>query len=137
MIRKCKWCGGTFHPPHNRKGNNARYCSDKCRREGYKQSKKQYQKRHATTQIKLMTCQWCGRQFVSTHGRKYCSRSCKHYAVQEQNLHAVLKYQLTHGRDEKQEYYANLGNSNLREHRNHDFNVEARLILAEKRRIKL
>lgn len=141
MIRRCRWCGQIFHPPPNKKGNNMQYCSNTCRSMGYKkhqkQARQQYQKRRANTKITIKNCKWCNTEFISSHSKVYCSKQCKKYALQEQYTRATYNYRSRHGRSEKDLYFSNLGNSNLRQKPDTDFQVESQLIKNELKRLHL
>ena len=136
--RRCKWCGDTFTTPETVKGNNMKYCSQKCRLNGYKQvrkdaKKRYYEKTHGTN---YKRCSWCGKQFISRKNRKYCCIEHKKLARQEQSRRSSIKYNLKE-LSEKQKYFKYLGNSNLREHKKENFEDEHLLVLHEKRRLGL
>jgi len=138
--KTCRWCKKQFTPPPNKKA--IQYCSNNCRKQGYKQkqqeARKRYNQRHPTqTQPTIRKCNYCGQTFPSTHGKKYCSNNCRKQARREQTNRHVKHYYAVHGRSEKELYYANLGNSNLREHRNPSFDDEIKLIRAELRRLHI
>ena len=75
MILTCVICGKPFTSYHS----NAKYCSDECKKEGYRQwTKKQRELRDAENARKMLTCPICGKQFPMPRGRrKYCSPECK------------------------------------------------------------
>ena len=72
VSEKCKQCGNDYE--NNHKGPNKKFCSDRCRREWWKDHdycicKKAY--------YKLICCE-CGQEFQSygNKDRKYCSHDC-------------------------------------------------------------
>ena len=141
-MRKCKNCGAKFTPPKTRKGNNMRYCSEPCRAKAYNQRRKEAKRRYNQRNPRprpptIILCEYCAKPFPSKHGRKYCSIPCRKKARQDQNLYHQKHYRATHQKSDKQRYYDNLGNSNLREHRHKKFADEQRLVLAERRRLHI
>lgn len=138
MTRNCRWCGKSFTPSRDKKGNPQKYCSNSCRVKGYTRSKieanRKYRKKH---QGKIIKCKWCGNNFLSRHGRCYCSVTCKKEARREQNIRHQIRYRIVHGKSDQQRYFDNLGASNLREHRKDCFDDELRLIKREMRRLHL
>lgn len=85
------------------------------------------------TIIKLKKCGWCGSEFIPRHNRQtYCTNKgtkCKTEARREQNRKARMKYYYTYGGTET------IGNSNLTQHKQDNFLLEAQLIQKEKQRI--
>lgn len=140
MNKTCQWCGQKFTPPSQR-GNAQKYCSQYCRIKGYNKkhniAQKKYQEnKPKTTRIHIRKCRYCGKQYIGIRNNMYCSIQCKKYSRQEQSRRTSLKNNLK-GRSEKQLYFDNLGNSNLREHRHKKFKDEEKLIKAEKRRLRI
>lgn len=141
-MKTCKHCGVKFTPPQTRAGNNMKYCSKSCRAQAYnqrrKEAKRRYNKKNPRPRppmIKL--CEYCAKPFPSKNGRKYCSIPCRKKARQDQNNTHQKHYRATHPKSDKQKYYDNLGNSNLREHMNPFFDDETKLIRAERRRLHI
>lgn len=85
------------------------------------------------TIIKLKKCQWCGSEFILKHNRQtYCTNNgtkCKKEARREQNRKARLNYYYTYGGTKT------LGTSNLTQHKQDNFLLEAQSIKKEKQRI--
>ena len=137
--RKCKWCGEMFTPPPHRNGNPMKYCTSSCRAKAYNLNRRKARKRYNTKQKKtvIILCEWCGKPFTSTNNKKYCSILCRNEASREQNIKRQINYRLRRGKSDKQNYFENLGNSNLREHRKVDFDDEKRIVKAEKRRLHI
>ena len=75
MILTCEICGKPFVTIYP----SAKYCCDKCKKEGYRiWVKKQREIRDAENAKKMLTCPICGKQFPMPKGRrKYCSPECK------------------------------------------------------------
>lgn len=141
-MRKCKQCGVKFTPPQSRNGNNMRYCSKACRAKAYNEQKKEarrrYNKRNPRPRPpRIRLCEYCAKAFSSRDGKKYCSDTCREKARQDQNNSNQKRYRIKHPKSDKQKYYDNLGNSNLREHRHHFFDDETKLIRAERRRLHI
>lgn len=141
-MRKCKQCGVHFTPPGTRSGNNMRYCSKSCRAKAYnerrKEAKRRYNKRNPRPRKPtLKLCEYCAKPFSSKHGRIYCGLPCRKKARREQNNRHQKHYKATHPKSDKQRYFDNLGNSNLRQHRHPKFDDEKRLVHAERRRLHI
>ena len=136
ITKKCAVCGKTIHTTKHA----VKYC-DNCRAKAYNKSKlkasKKYNAHHRTTKVTVLKCEYCAKPFVSIHNRKYCSIKCRKYSTLEQVNLAVKKYKIRHGLNDKEKYFAYLGNSNLREHANKNFLDEQKLVRAEKRRLRL
>ena len=86
-----------------------------------------------------VSCKWCGRVFIVPRIRKnnavkYCSPRCRRYAYLEKKAEASRRYnkKVDHTDDRRK-----LGNSNLKEHRNPDFDVEIKIIRKERRRLNI
>lgn len=134
-MRTCKWCGNEFTPSQDKSGNPQKYCSQRCRLKGYARAKIEANIRYRRKyQGKPTKCRWCGTIFLSIHGRYYCSNTCKKEARREQKLRYQQKYRIR-GVSDKQRYFENLGNSNLRQHRKNNFNDERNVVKSEKRRL--
>lgn len=138
-TRKCMHCGETFTPPQTKQGNPMKYCSPSCRAIAYNQHKEKARKKYNQKNNKpnITLCEWCGKPFTTTHNKKYCSIPCRTEALREQNIRKVQRYRAKHGKSEKEQYFSNLGTSNLRQHRKKTFKDEQRLIQKEKRRLKI
>lgn len=136
ITKKCAVCGKTIHTNKNA----TKYCKS-CRAKAYNKARLKasirYNQHHRTTKITILKCEYCGKHFVSTHNKRYCGIKCRKYSTLEQNNNAVKKYKVKHGLNDKEKYFAYLGNSNLREHANKNFSDEQKLVRAEKRRLKL
>lgn len=135
--KKCEHCGNYFHY----KWNYQKYCTQ-CRPLVYnmlrRKARLKYNKLHPRTKFTTILCNWCGKPFISSNHRKYCSITCKKEARKEQNIRNVQKYRVRWGKSDKQKYFDELGNSNLTEHRNtKSFKDEQRMIRAELRRLHL
>ncbi|MEA4956888.1 hypothetical protein SDC9_07431 [bioreactor metagenome] len=85
------------------------------------------------TIIKLKKCGWCGSEFIPRHNRQtYCTENgtyCKDEARREQNRQSRLKYYYKYGNTKT------IGTSNLTQHKQDNFLLEAQLIQKEKQRI--
>lgn len=140
MEKICSSCGNPFSVPSNRKGNARKYC-DSCQIKEYqkrrRKAKLKYNRLHPIQRGRVMSCNWCGKPFMSYKGMRYCSARCRRFARKEQNYLHQLKYQRRHGRTDKQRYFDNLGNSNLGEHCCEDVEKEMKKIKKEKRRLKI
>ena len=91
--------------------------------------------------LRLLLCAYCGEPFhIPTDPRynatKYCCKACKTEAKKEQDRKARLKY---NQRWKDHIIYGNrfLGNSNLREKSNKDFEAEYKSIKNEINRLNL
>ncbi len=138
MQKKCKKCGNTFKVPSTREGNARKYCTQ-CQVIVYKEhrnkARMKYNKLHPIQKGRIRTCNWCAKQFLSFQGQLYCSVECRNFAVMEQNIRRQRRYKKLHGKSEKQEYFDNLGNSNLTAHCDSKPSTELRKIRKEKRRL--
>lgn len=115
-----------------------KYCSQQCRLKGYAQARKEAKQRYKKSHKKInkKKCAWCGKEFISTFGCKYCCIQHRKLMQAEQSRRTSIKYMLKDLSD-KQRYFRFLGNSNLREHKHDCFEDEERLVKAEKRRLHL
>lgn len=134
---KCKTCKRTF-TIRTSKGRPPAYCSKRCRDKGYKEKQKKAKKKYKKKQQGKPheeKCRYCGNTFITKGNTKYCSKRCRTYARQDNNLLAVIRYKKkTH--NEKQEYFAYLGNSNIRhDNRKQNWIDELKVIRAEKQRL--
>lgn len=70
----CLYCGGAVEQP--RTGRPKKFCSERCRREWWKQHPEEVKKSEAATYE--LTCEKCGKPFVSygNKKRKFCSHDC-------------------------------------------------------------
>lgn len=140
MASKCKICGKPI--PHRKppRDNATKYC-ETCREEQYKKqqrkARQRYNKKHRTTKITIKKCACCGQEFISTHHIAYCSETCRVNNKKELHIQHMNKYRATHPKSDKQRYFDNLGNSNLREKPQLDAERELRIIKNEIRRLKL
>ena len=136
--RTCKKCGKPYKVPTTRAGNARKYCKE-CQLTAYTEHRKKarlkYNKLHPTNNGRTRTCNWCAKPFLSTRGQRYCSPTCRKYARMEQNNKHQKKYRTRHGKTEKQDYFDNLGNSNLHEHPHSNTKKELIAIKKEKRRL--
>lgn len=140
MKKKCKKCGVEYvaTPPKDNARVYCHSCSLEITKENRKKARQKYNRLHPyKPHTHTRRCNWCGMPFLSTRNQQYCSSRCRRYARQEQVLRAVQRYNTRKGKSEKQVYFDNLGNSNLREHRKEDYEDEERLIRAEKRRLRI
>ena len=136
--RTCKKCGKPFKVPPNREGNARKYCNQ-CQITVYTEHRRKarlkYNKLHPHTNGRTRICNWCANIFHSTNGQRYCSERCRKYARMEQNNIHQKKYRARHGKSEKQDYFDNLGNSNLHEHPHNSAKKELIAIKKEKKRL--
>lgn len=123
------------------KGRPPTYCSKNCREQGYKEkqekAKQNYRNKNKNTAHEEK-CRCCGNTFITRGNIKYCSKRCRTTNQREQNHLAVVRYQRK-TRNEKMDYFAYLGNSNIRPDtpRKASWVEELKLIRAEKRRLGL
>ncbi len=70
----CLYCGGTIIKPKT--GRPKKFCSEKCRREWWKNHPDQINRSEQA--FYKLTCQCCGKTFRSygNKNRKYCSHDC-------------------------------------------------------------
>jgi len=68
----CKYCGRKLEKNH--RGKPKKFCSEKCRREWWKENKDKHEKKAFYT----LTCQGCGIEFQSygNKDRKFCTHAC-------------------------------------------------------------
>lgn len=132
MKKTCKVCKKEF----TTKAHNIKYCTNSCRKQARKQINKKYYDHHRKKQ-KTKVCKWCKQEFSTTSSTRYCSKKCKINSRREQSLKSTRKYIKRYGLSFKQTYFANLGNSNLRQNRCKILEKEYKLILAEKKRLGL
>lgn len=135
-TKKCRWCGKQFTPTIHLK----RYCSDQCRALAYNENRRLARKRYNQKNPRkrpptIRLCNWCAKPFTSRKGIIYCCIKCRKEARREQVNRNVKHYKLLRGKSDKQYYFDNLGNSNLREHRKKSFTDEEKVIRAEIRRL--
>lgn len=130
--KKCKMCKKEFKS----NAHNIKYCSNTCRKQARKQINKKYYNKHRRKE-KTRLCRWCKKEFTTTSSTKYCSKKCKLNSRREQSLRSTRKYIKKWGLSFKQNYFANLGNSNLRQNRCKILEKEYKMILAEKKRLGL
>ena len=136
---KCKYCGSYFE----RTNNSQKYCSDDCKTKAKKLFDKyhNYMKYRARKRNKpriIATCQYCGKEFVKTHGnKKYCSATCSANKKLEQGADASLKYYHHTKKLRGGDKVWGLGTGGLGAHMHDDFDVEREKIENEMRRLRL
>lgn len=74
LGKACLYCGKEIGQPPT--GRPRKFCSEKCRREWWKAHPERINRRESA--MYKMTCERCGREFVSygNRSRKYCGQEC-------------------------------------------------------------
>lgn len=80
--RICYFCGKIFESFQK----SAKYCSDECRRNGTnKRLRDEYQAQRIPV---IVACRYCGKEFDSRRGARYCSTPCRQLAEKNvENIH--------------------------------------------------
>ena len=138
MQGRCKVCGDLFEKTHH----SQVYCSEECRSRAKKvqdhvsQIRRQ-QKQKEEKANTLSKCEYCGQDFVKTHGnQKYCSDECKESRKLEQDAYASMKYYYKTKKRGGDKVWG-LGSGGLGPHSHDDFEVEKEKISKEMKRLGL
>lgn len=84
---ECLWCGKPIVQVKGRKAK--RFCSDKCRNTWWNAHPEKVQRKA----YYHLTCEYCGKEFISygNRKRKYCSRSCYADARRSHSISDTLR----------------------------------------------
>ena len=127
----CPICHESFEKTHNRQV----YCSDACRKEGYR-IKTVLAMRAYRRRLKYERgppkCKWCGEYFIKQHNRqRYCSEICEEYGREFDTMLRLRSFHAKYG------YSESLGTGSLGPHRHKDFTEEYEAVQREMRRLGL
>jgi len=135
----CKVCGKEFTKDKYHK----KYCSDDCKARAKKlqdasNSRKAYILRKIRKPIQYGVCEYCGEEFVKSHGnQKYCCDICAENKNRENNADAANKYYHHTKKKRGGDKVWGLGSGSLGPHHHDDWDVEFEKVQNEKYRLGL